>query len=293
MSQGSAKRDTASPGWQDYTPTYTNVTVGNGTVAARYQQIGTLVHVRFQFVFGSSSSIDGSAPTISLPVTSSTSGLVGTNTIVGYASLVNTGTEVVIGVSVWNSSTTIVIRVTNAGGTYSTTGNISATVPFTWTTNDEIYLDFTYEAAAATNIVIGRNNDHGGLSGLTDDDHTQYAKLAGDTFTGDVSLPSVFLNFGTKVTYQLSSGVITINGSNVRIDSQTAGADDCDTINGGSDGDIIIVGTVTSSENITLKHNTGNITLPGNADIVLASSGDRTMLVNDGGSWRGLAEPAV
>lgn len=36
--------------------------------------------------------------------------------------------------------------------------------------------------------VVGGGNDHGGLAGLTDDDHPQYLKKAGDTLTGALTL---------------------------------------------------------------------------------------------------------
>lgn len=53
--------------WQSWTPTYTNLTVGNGTVKARYVQIGKTVHFRFWFDLGTTSSI-GNDTKFSLPV---------------------------------------------------------------------------------------------------------------------------------------------------------------------------------------------------------------------------------
>src|SRR5574338_1635977 len=58
-----------------YSPTWTNVTVGDGTLTARWAQIGTgtgsLVKVQIQLVLGSSSSISGDI-IVSLPATSAT-----------------------------------------------------------------------------------------------------------------------------------------------------------------------------------------------------------------------------
>ena len=54
--------------WRAWTPTYTNITVGNGTVSARYVQIGPFVMLDWYLTFGSTSSM-GTGPKVSLPVT--------------------------------------------------------------------------------------------------------------------------------------------------------------------------------------------------------------------------------
>ncbi len=71
MSQGSAKRNYANPGWQDWSPSYANLTIGNGTVTARYTQIGTTIHARFHFVLGSTSAV-ATNPVVGLPVLEAT-----------------------------------------------------------------------------------------------------------------------------------------------------------------------------------------------------------------------------
>ena len=54
-------------GWTTWTPSYTNLTVGNGTVVSRYRQVGKMVDVFFMFTLGSTSTI-GSDPRFTLPV---------------------------------------------------------------------------------------------------------------------------------------------------------------------------------------------------------------------------------
>lgn len=54
--------------WQTYTPTFTNLTVGNGTLNAKYIEAGKLVHWRVGLVGGNTSAASG-AVKISLPVT--------------------------------------------------------------------------------------------------------------------------------------------------------------------------------------------------------------------------------
>jgi hypothetical protein len=53
-------------GWVSYTPTLTNLTVGNGTLSAKYMRQSKICTVRFVFTFGTTSSM-GTDPTLSLP----------------------------------------------------------------------------------------------------------------------------------------------------------------------------------------------------------------------------------
>jgi hypothetical protein len=127
-------------GWTTYTPTYTNITVGNGTVTARYCQIGKTVTVYYQLVFGSTTSI-GQYPIISLPITAN---------VVAFAT--GTGTYQDAGVQdylgrAWMNTGTSAYGIadrTDAG--YSKFEPVSGTVPFTWGTGDKYTLYFTYEA---------------------------------------------------------------------------------------------------------------------------------------------------
>jgi hypothetical protein len=127
-------------GWTTYTPTYTNITVGNGTVAARYCQIGKIVTVYYQLVFGSTTSI-GQYPIISLPVTAN---------VVAYATGTGTyednGVQSYLGRAWMNTGLSAygIADRTDAG--YSKFEPVSGTVPFTWGTNDRYILNFSYEA---------------------------------------------------------------------------------------------------------------------------------------------------
>jgi len=53
--------------WQAWTPTLTNITLGNGTIVARYQQIGKTINFEVLFTMGSTSAM-GSVPQVSMPV---------------------------------------------------------------------------------------------------------------------------------------------------------------------------------------------------------------------------------
>lgn len=137
----------STPGaWASWTPTWTNLTVGNGTVVARYDQLGKTVHCRLSLVFGSTTAITGGV-IFSLPVTRAAYG--GTNGItpLGTATLFDTPGAAYLGTVQNLSTTTARIRALNAAGTYLSTDTLSATVPFTWAVGDEIAAEFVYEAA--------------------------------------------------------------------------------------------------------------------------------------------------
>ena len=54
--------------YTSWTPTLTNITIGNGTVTAAYVQIGKHIHAQIRITLGSTSTVGGN-PGFSLPVT--------------------------------------------------------------------------------------------------------------------------------------------------------------------------------------------------------------------------------
>ena len=67
------------------------------------------------------------------------------------------------------------------------------------------------------------------------------------------------LNF-TSTELTIADGEVTITGSEHTIDTENdAAADDLDTINGGADGDILILSGANAARVTTIKHGTGNI----------------------------------
>jgi hypothetical protein len=122
-----------------YTPSYTNITIGNGTVVARYGQSGKFVLVNWDWIWGSTSSISGSQPKVSLPVTAAnTSGL-------GTAYFLDAGTLEQFGAVVIKSTGDFQM-ILPQNGTYGA-GEPTATFPWTWTTSDRIKVSICYEAA--------------------------------------------------------------------------------------------------------------------------------------------------
>jgi len=140
-------RQTSQSAWQSWTPTWTNLTAGNGTVTARYMQIGKTVFYILKFVLGSSSAI-GTSPNFSLPVTAKTGAPwdIGSSHI-GTTYILDSAADELTGFVLLDSATV-------ASPTYGATAasalqmrRLSATVPMTWTTNDKFICTGFYEAA--------------------------------------------------------------------------------------------------------------------------------------------------
>ena len=139
--------DGAASSWQTWSPTLTNLTAGNGTTVARYYQDGKLVIGYFIFTFGSTSSITGQ-PQISVPVNMSTSYPLTGLVPIGTSTLEDNGVSSFKGdIGGYRDLQRFFVYVFNASATYVTQSGLSATVPFTWGTNDVIYFNFIYEAA--------------------------------------------------------------------------------------------------------------------------------------------------
>lgn len=120
--------------WTSYTPTDTNVTVGNGTRLARYLQIGKTVHFMWDLTFGSTTAFTGTV-NVGLPVAPAATG----RWAVG-AFLLDSGTQTYGWVASITSGTSVAVPTSSSGG------GANATTPFTWTTNDRLTVSGTYEA---------------------------------------------------------------------------------------------------------------------------------------------------
>jgi len=83
----------------------------------------------------------------------------------------------------------------------------------------------------------------------------------------------------------ISAGVITVTQSRHIIDTEgDAATDDLVTINGGEEGQILILNTISDGRDVTLKHGTGNILIT-TGDYTLTTSFSMIMLVHYNGWW--------
>jgi hypothetical protein len=120
-----------------WTPSYSNLTIGNGTVSATYGYYGRRYFVSWILTLGSTSSV-GSVPVLSgLPVAAANGEMLRAAAWLRDAS---TG-AVSFGVTIPVSSTSAQIY---AAGPVA----ISSTSPWTWATSDTMSIFFTYEGTS-------------------------------------------------------------------------------------------------------------------------------------------------
>jgi len=128
--------------WLDWTPSATGHTVGNGTVTARYTQVGKLVTFRYLFVLGSTSAISSDFA-FSLPVTAAPSNTFLTATGMLY----NPGVDIYPAFCFYLDTTTVQVRAGNASSVYNYLASLTASIPFTWFTGNRVAVNGCYEAA--------------------------------------------------------------------------------------------------------------------------------------------------
>jgi hypothetical protein len=126
--------------WNSWTPTAGNYSVGNGSLTSRYMQMGKSVHFQFALVFGTTTSISGDF-NFSLPVARSASYYSTAYSILSVNGLVDYMGQVVM------SNSLCYVRCVNTSSTHAYAQVLSSTVPATWSDNDQIIVNGTYEAA--------------------------------------------------------------------------------------------------------------------------------------------------
>jgi hypothetical protein len=134
--------------WTSFTPSWTNLTVGNATQQGRYCKYGTLVVCSVNIVFGNTSAM-GANPTLTLPVTASST-MYGASGLMycGWSYFTDSGTANYAGFVRMTTTTTVSPLVGNAASTYLGESGLSSTVPMTWTTNDQLNMYFSYQSSS-------------------------------------------------------------------------------------------------------------------------------------------------
>lgn len=133
-------------GWAtaSYTPTFSNFTIGNGTVSGTYLQVGKFVFAEGVLTLGSTSSTSGQV-IMTLPVTAASR--YSAAYLVGYFHYYNSaGNAYYPGNLYTGSTTTVGTYFLNAAGTYTVWQFSSATIPATWAVNDKLFWQLRYEA---------------------------------------------------------------------------------------------------------------------------------------------------
>jgi len=121
-----------------FTPTFTGLTVGNGSVFGYYRRVGKQVFVTYGFITGSTSAVGALTGVSGFPFT--------TGSVGGSRFFPVTGVAFEGGVGWYGAASAIFTSATSGIGVFSPTNNtgFSATVPFTWGADDSVSLTATY-----------------------------------------------------------------------------------------------------------------------------------------------------
>ena len=121
-----------------FTPTFTGLTVGNGSVFGYYRRIGKQVFVTYGFITGSTSVVAALTGVSGFPFT--------TGTVGGSRFFPVTGVAFEGGVGWYGAASAIFSAATSGIGVFSPTNDVgfSAAVPFVWGTDDSLSLTATY-----------------------------------------------------------------------------------------------------------------------------------------------------
>jgi hypothetical protein len=133
--------------WISYTPTWTNLTIGNAVVVARYRQMGKKVDFTVDVTLGTTTVVS-STVYISLPVAMRT---VGQHMPLGKVMLIDAGVASYTGMLAYDTGTDrgIIYTYFTGGGVGTGIGvsGIGGLVPFTWGTSDKIMIYGSYEVS--------------------------------------------------------------------------------------------------------------------------------------------------
>jgi hypothetical protein len=124
---------------QSYTPTWTNLTVGNAVVVAKWYKIGPIVVHSGIVTFGTSTSVTGVDFRITnLPKSPSVEAH-------GVCRFVQSGVTNKLGIALATAgANTLFFRRNTTGGVDADEANTSASLPFVWATADSVRWSITY-----------------------------------------------------------------------------------------------------------------------------------------------------
>lgn len=139
----------------NYTPSNTNITIGTGggaQNAGTFTITGKTVHFLINIIFGTSGNSMGSNPVVGLPVAVSSNYSITTpsQTALGQFTYNDVSGGVVDGfgwVNVTSGRSAVQLIVNNVSATYPSATGLSSTIPFTWSTSDQIKCSGVYQIA--------------------------------------------------------------------------------------------------------------------------------------------------
>lgn len=132
--------------WANWSPSYTNFTLGNGTLTfAKYQTLGKNTFFRISITIGSTTSISGSMG-FSLPVTAVT-GVLDGDPMVSNCTYTDAGVATYHGHLEFSSTTVAKYMIPTSNGTYTGNSNVNGTVPLSFQNTDILSATGVYEKA--------------------------------------------------------------------------------------------------------------------------------------------------
>lgn len=138
-----ADLNTIAGAWDAFTPTLTNITLGDGTATGYKKKIGRAMFIWVKITLGSTSSVSGSIR-IDLPETA-----VATQSGSFQGEFYDDSAGAFYPAHVIHNGTTFVtLRAVNTASTYASGTATTSTIPFTWATSDWVLLNGFYEAAS-------------------------------------------------------------------------------------------------------------------------------------------------
>ena len=113
-------------------------------------------------------------------------------------------------------------------------------------------------------------------------DGTNWSDIGTGGGTENVSL----FSFDVPTELTINAGVVTATSSNHTIDTQgDAPTDNLDTINGGTDRQLLLIRAENTARTVVVKHGTGNIHTLSGTDITLDNTEKALLLYYDGTNW--------
>ena len=126
-----------------FTPSWINLTVGNGTNTGRYLRIGNFVHVEQKLTFGSTTTIAGGT-FCGFPIAANTTN---NELYSGNLILIDNGVQNYFGEILMVDTSNFLLKPYLVSGTRVVQSDLSSTAPFTWAAGDIIGINYVYEVA--------------------------------------------------------------------------------------------------------------------------------------------------
>jgi hypothetical protein len=140
-----ADLNTIAGAFDAFTPTLTNLTLGNGTATGYKKKVGRIVFFWVQITLGSTSSVTGGVR-VDLPETANAAGAGGFD-VSFFDDSAGAATGYFTGGAIMET-TYVALRAVGTAATYGGLTGLSSTIPFTWATSDWIRVAGWYEADA-------------------------------------------------------------------------------------------------------------------------------------------------